>query len=202
MQKSNQPEMITAKALDTHVEQLFTLLEHLHVALTTAGIEYRVIGGMAVFFQVSARDPGAARLTRDIDIAVDRRDLDRIVRAAESFGFRYRHVASIDMLVNAESPKAKSAVHLVFIREKVRPGDLSAIPEFSEPTRTAEGFLLAPVPELVRMKLTSFRLKDKTHLIDMDSVGLITTEIEAGLPEALRERLQQVRAEEAQATGG
>ena len=51
------------------------------------------------------------------------------------------------------------------------------------------------------MKLTSFRIRDKTHLIDMDSVGLITPEIEAALPEALRERLQRVRAEEAQSTG-
>jgi hypothetical protein len=30
----------------------------------------------------------------------------------------------------------------------------------------------------------------------MDSVGLITPQIEAGLSEALRERLQSVRAEE------
>jgi hypothetical protein len=188
--------MITAKALDTHVEQLFTLLERLHSALTDAGIEYRVIGGMAVFFQVSERDPEAARLTRDVDIAVDRRDLERIAKAAETFGFRHRHVAGIDMLVSAEAPKAKSAVHLVFIREKVRPADLSPIPDFSPPTRTVEGFLLAPVADLVRMKLTSFRIKDKTHIIDMDSVGLITPEIEAGLPEALGERLERVRAEE------
>jgi hypothetical protein len=194
--------MITAKALDIHVEKLFTLLERVHSAFSNAGIEYRVIGGMAVFFQVSARDPDAARLTRDVDIAVDRGDLERIATAAESFGFRHRHVAGIDMLVSAENPKAKSAVHLVFVREKVRPTDPSAIPGFSDPTKTVEGFLLAPVPDLVRMKLTSFRLKDKTHIVDMDSVGLITPEIEAELPEALRERLKQVRAEEAQATGG
>jgi hypothetical protein len=188
--------MITAKALDIHLEQLFALLDRLHSALTSAGIEYRVIGGLAVFFQVSARDHDAARVTRDVDVAVDRRDLDRIGKAAEAFGFRYRHVAGIDMLVNAENPKAKSAVHLVFVREKVRSDDLSAIPDFSEPTMTIEGFLLAPVPDLVRMKLTSFRLKDKIHVLDMDSVGLITPEIEAGLPDALRERLQQVRSEE------
>jgi hypothetical protein len=188
--------MITARALDDHVERLFNLLESLHSALAKAGVDYRVIGGMAVFFQVSARDPDAARMTRYVDIAVDRSDLDRIARAAESFGFRYRHVAGVDMLVNAENPKAKSAVHLVFIREKVRPQDLLPIPDFSEPTRTVEGFLLAPVLELVRMKLTSFRLKDKTHIIDMDSVGLITPEIEAALPDVLRERLEKVRAEE------
>jgi hypothetical protein len=46
------------------------------------------------------------------------------------------------------------------------------------------------------MKLTSFRLKDKTHIVDLDLVGLITPEIEAGLPDVLRERLQQVRTEE------
>jgi hypothetical protein len=188
--------MITARALDEHVERLFDLLERLHSALAKAGVEYRVIGGMAVFFQVSARDPDAARMTRDVDIAVDRSDLERIACAAESFGFRYRHVAGVDMLVSAENPKAKSAVHLVFVREKVRPQDLLPIPDFSEPTRTVEGFLLAPVLALVRMKLTSFRLKDKTHIIDMDSVGLITPEIEAALPDVLRERLEKVRAEE------
>src|SRR5271165_4975817 len=188
--------MITARALDEHVERLFDLLERRHFALADAGIEYRVIGGMAVFFQVSARDPDAARMTRDVDIAVDRSDLERIAKAAETFGFRYRHVAGIDMLVSAENPKAKSAVHLVFVREKVRATDLAAIPGVSEPTKTIEGFLLAPVPDLVRMKLTSFRIKDKTHIIDMDSVGLITPEIEAALPDVLRERLEKVRAEE------
>ena len=51
------------------------------------------------------------------------------------------------------------------------------------------------------MKLTSFRPRDKTHLIDLDSVGLITPEIEANLPEVLRRRLDQVRKEETQSTG-
>ena len=61
---------------------------------------------------------------------------------------------------------------------------------------TAEGILIAPVTDLVLMKLTSFRLKDQVHIQDMDSVGLITPEIENSLPEALRERLKQVRATE------
>jgi hypothetical protein len=44
------------------------------------------------------------------------------------------------------------------------------------------------------MKLTSFRLKDQVHIQDMDSVDLITREIETGLPDVLRQRLAQVRA--------
>ncbi len=46
------------------------------------------------------------------------------------------------------------------------------------------------------MKLISFRQRDKTHIIAMDLVGLITPEIESGLSEALRDRLEKVRAEE------
>lgn len=193
--------MISATAVDRHLQQLFDVLKRVHTALTEAGIEYRIVGGMAIFLQVSERSHDAARLTRDIDMAVDRSDLQRIAKAAEDSGFRYRHAAGVDMLVDAREPKARSAVHLVFIREKVRPEYLEPVPSFTPPTVTKEGILLAPVTDLVRMKLTSFRLKDKVHLIDMDSVGLITPEIEQSLPEALRARLEQVRKEERQSTG-
>jgi signal recognition particle subunit SEC65 len=186
--------MITARAYDTHMDQLFERIKRLHAALDSAGIEYRVVGGLAVFFQVSMRKPGRGRSTEDVDIAIDRKELSRIADAAEKFGFRYRHVAGVDMLVDAETPRASTAVQLVFINEKVRPEYLEAVPGFSQPTRTAEGILLAPVADLVKMKLTSFRMKDQLHLKDLDSARLITPEIEASLPEILRARLAAVRA--------
>jgi hypothetical protein len=187
--------MIIARAFDDHVDRLCGLVKRIHAALTDAGIEYRLAGGIAVFFHVNALDPLAARLTRDVDIAVERRDLDRITVAAKTFGYRSE---GPDMLVDMQHPKA-TAVHLILVGEKVRAKDLSATPGFSEPTLTPEGYPLAPVSHLIQMKLNSFRFEDRAHIIDMDSVGLITPEIEAGLPEALRERLRQVRAEEAQA---
>lgn len=133
----------------------------------------------------------AARLTRDLDVAIERKDFDAIRSVAEAAGFRYRCEGDDPIFESA----GRRVVHLVFIGEKVRPGDLLPIPA-SEPTRTDKGILIAPVADLVRMKLTSFRLKDKVHIQDMDSVGLITAEIEQGLPEALRERLKEVRATE------
>lgn len=187
--------MITAAAYDLHVEQLFEKMRRIHGVLTAAGIPYRIIGGMAVFLHVSEREPEKARLTRDVDVSVNRNDLQKIAAAAEPAGFRYRHAAGLDMLVDASKPRAGSVIHLVFARERVRPQDLEAIP-FSEPVPTVEGILLAPVADLVRMKLTSFRLIDKVHIQDLDGVGLITPEIEASLPEAMRERLKEVRATE------
>jgi hypothetical protein len=46
------------------------------------------------------------------------------------------------------------------------------------------------------MKLTSYRLKDKVHVQDLDAVGLITPEVEGQLSEPLRARLREVRAAE------
>lgn len=174
--------MISARAVDRHVDQLFDVLRRLHSALASAGIPYRLVGGLGVFFQVSQRNPLAARLTQDVDIAVDRRDLQRIAAAVEAFGFHCRHVAGVDLLMDATEPKTLSAVRFVFVREKVRPDYSEPVPDFSDLTITEEGILLAPVADLVKMKLTSFRLKDKVHLMDMDSVQMITPRIEAGLP--------------------
>ncbi len=100
------------------------------------------------------------------------------------------------MLVDACRPSARSAVHLVFVRERVRPHYVEPAPDFSPPVQTVEGVLLAPVADLVRMKLTSYRLKDRVHIQDLDAVGLITPEIEGGLSEPLRARLREVRAAE------
>lgn len=183
-------------AYDKHLEQLTETAARVCNALRQAGIDYRVVGGLAVLFHVQSRDPLAARLTKDVDLAVKREDLARISAAVHNLGLEYRHVAGVDMLVDAVTPRAKSGVHLLFAGEKVRPTDLEPVPALSEPGVDDRGILVTSVASMVRMKLISFRLRDKTHIIDMDSVGLITPEIEAGLPDVLRERLSQVRAEE------
>jgi hypothetical protein len=189
-------------AYDNHLEQLTATATRVCSALRQAGIDYRVVGGLAVLFHVQSRDPLAARLTKDVDLSVNRADLPRIAEAVRTLGLVHRHDAGVDMLVDAAAPKARSGVHLLFAGERVRPTDLEPVPALSEPGVDDRGILVTSVASIVRMKLISFRQRDKTHIIDMDSVGLITPEIEAGLPDALRERLNQVRAEETQATGG
>jgi len=177
------------------LDQILDVATRFSLALESAGIPCRVIGGVAVFLHVEAIDPLAARLTRDVDVAINRGHLERIRAAAEPYGFRYRHAAGVDMFLTDETPKARSAVHAVFVNEKVRPEYLEPVPA-SEPVRAREGILIAPVSDLVIMKLTSFRLKDRVHIQDLDKVGLITPEIEAGLSEPLRLRLAEVRATE------
>jgi len=180
---------------ERRVEQLFDLAQRVEAAFAAAGLEYRLVGGLATYLYVEEAEPDAGRLTRDIDIAVRRADLDRIAAAVEPFELRYRHVAGVDMLVQTGEPTARRAVHLVFTGEKVRPQYSEPVPELGPGTRI-QGIRLIPLADLVRMKLTSFRLKDQTHLKDMDEARLITPDIEAPLPEALRARLAQIRASE------
>src|SRR5258708_32637975 len=116
--------MLALTAYDTYVEKLFDTLKRFTLALSQAGIEYRVIGGMAVFLHVTERDTMAARLTNDIDVAVDRRDIGPIARAIAPFGFPYRHVAGADMLDATATPPAPGRAALLFVRPKVLPGYL------------------------------------------------------------------------------
>ncbi len=186
--------MTTLHAYDIHVENLFEIMSRMRALMEGAGVDYRVIGGMAIFLQVHERDPKRARLTDDVDVSIHRADLTRIANAAAQFGFRYRHAAGVDLLVDLQAPKTKSAVHFVFAGEKVRPDYLEAAPDLSSAPRVLDGVLLAPVCDLVRMKLTSFRLKDQVHIQDLDGARLITPNVESKLTPELKARLAQVRA--------
>ena len=62
------------------------------------------MGGLAAYLYVEDREPDAGRLTRDIDIAVDRADIQKIAQAVEPFGLQYRHAPGIDLLIQAEEP--------------------------------------------------------------------------------------------------
>ena len=153
-------KMLTANAYDSHVQQLFDRIQQLHRILEAGGVPYRIVGGVAVFIHVSERDPVRARMTSDVDAAISREHLPAVITAAAGAGWVYDRVAGVDVLVDAERSKVRSAVHLVFLNEKFRPDYIESVPG-SPPETTREGIFIAPVADLVRMKLTSFRLKDR-----------------------------------------
>ena len=56
--------------------------------------------------------------------------------------------------------------------------------------------MVAPVADLVRMKLSSFRDKDRVHVRSMDAARLITPDVEKNLTPELAARLKHVRETE------
>lgn len=174
------------------MEKLFSLAEKADRAFRAAGLEYRVVGGLATYLYVERADPDAGRLTRDIDIAVRRADLPAIEAAVKPYGFAYRQVDGVDMLLPSDEPSPKRAIHLVFSGERVRPEYLEAVPDLGQ-AEEIEGICVIGLAELLRMKLTSFRAKDEAHLIDLDEAGLISPALEAQLNPALAARLATAR---------
>src|SRR5262245_42195211 len=62
---------------EEQVQDLFDLARILTQAFDEAGLEYRVIGGLATFLYIEEIQPDSGRLTKDIDIVVRRDDLER-----------------------------------------------------------------------------------------------------------------------------
>ncbi|MGD1071444.1 MAG: hypothetical protein ABSB15_14985 [Bryobacteraceae bacterium] len=163
--------------------QLLSLAGLVEKSFASAGLEYRIAGGLAAHLYAEEVDPDAGRLTKDIDIVVRREDLQAIAQVVEPFGLQYRHAAGVDMLLQAGAPSGRRAVHMMLENEL-------------GPCRSIRGIRLVPLIDLVRMKLTSFRLKDQMHLKDLDELGLITSEMETELIPIQRERLADVRSRE------
>lgn len=175
----------------TAVEKVRQRLRRAAQALEQAGVSYALAGGNAVAAWVSEVDEAAVRNTQDVDILLRRSDLDRAKQALAAAGFVYRHVSGIDMFLDGPDAKARDAVHIVFAGEKVREDYVWAAPEVDEssPTSTCQ---VLNLEALVRMKLTSFRDKDRVHLRDLIDVGLVDSAWPSKLPQQLAARLQQL----------
>jgi len=173
------------------VEKVRERLQRVSAALDAAGVPYAVIGGNAVAAWVSRVDESAVRNTQDVDILLRRADLPRATAALESVGFVYRKVGPIPMFLDGPGAKARDAVHVIFAEEKVRPEDVVAAPRIDEREVTGNMSVVA-LESLVRMKLTSFRDKDRMHLRDMLDVGLVDATWPARFPPELASRLQEL----------
>src|SRR5262245_54629521 len=175
------------------VEKVRDRLRRTVQALEDAGVPYAVAGGNAVAAWVSRVDESAVRNTRDVDILLRRDDLVAAANALKGVGFVQRHAAGPDMFLDGPAAKALDAVHVVFANERVRAEYAVPAPDVGEAEPSA-AFRLISLEALVRMKLTSFRDKDRVHLRDLAGVGLVDDTWPVRFQEPLSGRLRQILA--------
>ncbi len=162
-------------------------------ALNEAEIPFMVVGGHAVAAWVARVDQEAVRNTKDVDILVWRADHSEVINVLQAAGFIHQNVSGVDLFLDGPKGSVRSGVHIVFAAEKVYPDYPGATPDFSECEPGPE-FPVPTLDALVRMKLTSFRLKDKVHLLDLLEVGLLDGGWQERLPPKLASRLAEVIA--------
>ena len=182
---------VSLERMVSAVEKVRQRLLRTAAALEKSRVAYALIGGNAVAAWVSRVDEAAVRNTQDVDILLRRSDLDSASRALEQEGFVRRHVSGIDMFLDGPNAKARDAVHVVFACEKVRPHDLVPAPDVTESENTPS-FRLLSLEALVRMKLTAFRDKDRTHLRDLIAIDLVDAAWLGRLPSPLQPRLKEL----------
>jgi hypothetical protein len=160
-------------------------------ALGQAGIPHVVVGGNAVAAWVARVDQEAVRNTKDVDLLVRRQDFARVLAELQAVGFVHQSIAGVDLFLDGPQGSVRSAIHVLFAGEKVRPDYLLPAPETSE-SQSGPDFPVPTLDALVRMKLTSFRLKDQVHLLDLLEVGLIDGSWCGRFPPQLSARLEQL----------
>jgi hypothetical protein len=183
--------LLALDRMERAVEKVRDRLLRSTAALEAAGVPYAVIGGNAVMAWVEQVDESAVRFTQDVDIVLRREDLGRATEALAKTGFVHRHVAGIDMFLDGPGAGPRDAVHVIFSGEKVRPEYVAAVPDAGESV-SFKTYRVLSLEALVRMKLTSFRDKDKTHLRDMLEIGLIDASWPSRYPPELASRLQHL----------
>ena len=160
-------------------------------ALEQAKIPYAIVGGNAVAAWVSRVDEAAVRNTQDVDILLRRAELPAATAAMSKAGFVHYELLGVNMFLDGPEGRPRDAVHILFAGEKVRPHYAAPAPDLAV-TEYHKAYKLLGLEPLVRMKLTSFRDKDRTHLRDMIEVGLVDRSWLNRLQPELASRLQEL----------
>jgi hypothetical protein len=171
------------RAVGTETTDVATALEAVHALLVAAGVQYRIVGGLAVGHH------GYARFTEDVDVLVDAgsaRRLDPLL-AAHRFSRearqRLRHEPTgvrVDLLeAGAPMPRPGAPRYPAV-------GDVGA--SDSDPR-------VIGLPALVALKLHARRKQDEADVVallkPMDEAAYLA--IEAALPAELRPLLRDLR---------
>jgi hypothetical protein len=170
-------------------------LERILQLFAEAGVPFEVIGGLAVNAHLMAASKRSRSfLTRDIELLVRRSDLDAIVRAGKRFGFEAKRMLGGYALIGPGQELSES-VHMLFVGEKPKSSYPVHNPDLNPERKDLFGFRIpvAPLRDLLILKLNSLRPKDLVHLEVLDQVGFISPDIEQSLPATLRARLELAR---------
>lgn len=170
-------------------------VQRITAALDEASVPFALVGGQAVAIWVASKDPAAVRTTKNIDLLIRRQDLPQARAAALSVDMEYFEVMGVGMLLEKQNPNPRSAVHLVWAGEKVRPEYALPSPTLDESEAPESALPVVSLPSLVTMKLMANRDHDRVHLRDMIDVDLIDRGLLQQLPPELAERLDALLTE-------
>jgi len=186
-----EPTLDVFKRMFRAVELVQERLDRACKALRDAEIPYAVVGGNAVAAWVATVDEGAVRNTRDVDLLFNEEDLSRATEVLEAAGFLRDQVLDTVVFLDGPQGKPSQGLHVLLAGRKVKAEYATAAPDVQQSIEINQKRVVELLP-LVEMKLNSYRLKDRTHLMDLIQVGLVDSTWLERLPTALAPRLKEL----------
>ncbi len=164
---------------------------HCVEAFQRNGIAYAIVGGRAAMAWVDSIEPSAIRTTPNVDLLVERSDLDQIIELICGGGWAYEVINGWHTFAESPTISIRRRVRLLFANESVRPSDLLRTPSLSE-SCWLNDVRVVDLDALIRMKLTAFRTIDRVHLDDLLSVQLFDPSWTHRFPTEFTSRQAQV----------
>jgi hypothetical protein len=116
-----------------------------------------------------------------------------MVQAAASallaVGFYRDSVMDVTVFLDGKEGKSSQGIHILLADTKVKAEYASSTPSVESSTMI-DGKRIVNLIDLVEMKLNAYRLKDRTHLVDMIQIGLIDQSWPTKFVVPLSDRLQ------------
>lgn len=177
-----------ANAAVTAVERRFNQITS---ALRGKGIPFAVIGNQATSLWIATVDDGAVRSARDTEILVERSYLEAAAKCAVSIGLIPDKQRTVPTFVDSERPQSRNVIRYFFANEKASEEDALPAPGLTSLQFLATQRVL-PLDLHITWQLTRYRMDDRVDIIDMMGVNLVRQSLAERLPDALRQRLNEM----------
>jgi hypothetical protein len=170
---------------------VFKVLRRVTAKLDELGIDYAVVGGMAMFAH------GYERFTEDVDILVTKEGLEQIHKELEGRGYRPPFAGSKHLR------DTEFGVRVEFLTTGEFPGDGKPKPvAFPDPTAASieiEGTSFLNLPALIELKLASGmtnpgRLRDLADVLELIRALSLSRQFADQLNPYVREKYLELRA--------
>lgn len=190
-----EPHGLSFEELLIQFQTIRDRLRRATTALNDASVPHAVAGGNAVAAWIHSMPANRRAIlhTSDVDILVRRSELEAVRDVLIAAGFQYRKGAGIHVFYEGDRSQWREGIHLLFADEKVRADYAVPAPKIDE-SEEYDGVRYLNLLAVLAMKLTSFREKDRLHVMAMIEVGLVRREMIELVPAPLAERLRSMFA--------
>jgi hypothetical protein len=168
-------------------------LEALVESLNRAAMAFEIVSGVAVNAHLLPANRSRMFVPARIDLLIRPDDAGAVPVAAESLGCRARKMTGGYALFREDRKQPDGLI--LFVGERSKAAQAMPYPALRPEMKHFYGIHLpvAPLPDVVRMELSSFGFMNLVHLEFLDDARLITPDIEQDLPAELKERLANAR---------